>query len=327
MSITLKRILAALLALLAVSVVLHLLWAGPQFLLEYPQSALKTLLYTFRLPRTAAALLCGLSLPVSGLLLQLLFRNPMAGPYVLGISSGASVMVALVMMGSTVWFSLKPSSVLIIPAALTGSLMVMGLMLFLSHRIKNPVVVLLCGVLISQFLGAAEGLLAVFAQAQELQNFWFWNLGFIPVLDHYQLLGYALVVIMCLIGVVWQHAKIQSLLLGPLYAQSMGVHLTQIRLIIMLSASLLTALTTAFCGPIAFIGMSLPILSRIWFKTSHMGYQIIFVALLGSILMLHMDLLSQQLLKPRALPINIISSCFGIPIVLWAIIKEKNFMA
>lgn len=306
---------------------LHLCFAGPVCIVSYTNDALYSILWDYRLPRLLCIIFCGMALPISGLVLQILFRNPIAGPYVLGISSGASFTVALVTMGNLLLWHYRVATGLVLPAAIIGSTAVMLLMLLLSKYIINNTVLILCGVLMSQFLGAAEGLLGVFSRAQDLQNFWFWNMGFIPALPYMYLLLFGCCVVFCFMVLLAQHRQIQTLILGFTYAQSMGVNTKRLRIYLIFAASVLSGIATAFCGPIAFIGMSVPVLSRIWFKTANIKYQLWASAGLGILVLLFTDILAQTLIAPQSLPINIISSCIGIPVVFWALIQQKSYTA
>jgi iron complex transport system permease protein len=307
--------------------ILHLCYAGPISIWSYSETSLHNIFWNYRFPRLCCALLCGMALPLSGLVLQVLFRNPIAGPYVLGISSGASFMVALVTMGAALFWQQYTASLLVLPAAIIGSISVMLIMVLLSNQIPQNTVLILCGVLISQFLGAAEGVLGVFSRAQDLQNFWFWNMGFIPALPYSYVLLFACAVLICLICLIAWHRKIQILILGFTYAQTMGVNPLRLRLFLIIAASVLSGFATAFCGPIAFIGMSVPILSRIWFKTASIKYQLLGCAAIGSVVLLLTDLLAQRIFEPQILPLNSISSCFGVPVVFWSLLKQKSFSA
>lgn len=306
---------------------LHICFAGPISMLSYSDASLQNVLWNYRLPRLCCAILCGMALPLSGLVLQVLFRNPIAGPYVLGISSGASFMVALVTMGTALFWQQHSASSLVLPAAVIGSTSVMLIMVLLSKHIPHNTILILCGVLISQFLGAAEGVLGVFSRAQDLQNFWFWNMGFIPALPYTYIVLFACAVLICLICLIALHRKIQTLILGFTYAQTMGINPLRIRLYLIIAASVLSGFATAFCGPIAFIGMSVPILSRIWFKTANIKYQLLGCAGIGIVVLLLTDLLAQHVLEPQTLPLNSISSCLGVPVVFWALLKQKSFSA
>lgn len=282
----------------------------------------------YRLPKAITAILVGISLSVSGLLMQTFFRNPLAGPYVLGLSSGSSLGVAFVVLGSSflpaVIAPFFVSSYGIILASCVGSLFVLLLIVLVSKYLRDVMSILIVGLMFSSFTSAIVNILTYFSTAEQLQKYTFWSMGNIGNIS-WQNIGFLSIVIF--IGTLLSITSLKpldALLLGENYAKSMGLNFKKTQNIIILSTSILTGSITAFVGPIAFIGLAVPHLTKLLFQTSNHKILFIGTILIGSIIMLLCDLISQMPMSDFTLPINAITSLVGAPIVIWLIIKRKT---
>ncbi len=283
----------------------------------------------YRLPKALTALIVGSGLGVAGLLMQTFFRNPLAGPYVLGLSSGASLGVALLILGSSLFNSFhfltshKWSYAIF---ACLGSFVVLSGVLAVATRVKNSNSILIVGLMFSSIASAIVSILSYFASQAELQQYVFWGFGSLGNLSWLELQW--LTAIYCIgIGLgIFSIKALNGLLLGESYAKSLGHKILQNRIIIILSTSLLTGVITAFSGPIAFIGLAIPYLARQLFSTSN--HKIIFPAVIGigAIVMLLCDTLAQFPNNDLILPINAITAIIGAPIVILLLLSNKKVM-
>ena len=287
------------------------------------------IIINYRLPKAITAILVGISLSISGLLMQTFFRNPLAGPYVLGLSSGSSLGVAFVVLGSSFLPSIVAhfflSSYGIILASCLGSLLVLLLIVLVSKYLRDVMSILIVGLMFSSFTSAIVTILTNFSTAEQLQKFMFWSMGNIGNVS-WQNIGFLSIAVA--IGTVLSITTLKSLdalLLGENYAKSMGLNYKRTQYCIIFATSILTGSITAFVGPIAFIGLAVPHLAKLIFQTSN--HKILFSAtlLIGAIIMLLCDVISQMPLSDFTLPINAITSLVGAPIVIWLIVKKKNF--
>lgn len=289
------------------------------------------IILNYRLPKAITAILVGLGLSISGLLMQTLFRNPLAGPYVLGLSSGSSLGVAIIIMGATALppflstYLLSPYS--IITASFLGSFTVLLLILLVSQRLRDTMAILIVGLMFSSFSGAIVSTLTYFSSAEALQKFTFWSMGNLGNLSWTQV-G-VLAILVCL-GLGFSLLKIKTLdalLLGENYAKSLGIHYKRDKHIIIVATSLLAGSITAFAGPIAFVGLAVPHLAKLLFHTSKHWILFWGTSLIGAIIMLFCDTLSQFPSTEVILPINAITSIVGAPVVIWLLLKKRNFSA
>ena len=278
-----------------------------------------------RLPRVLTAIGVGAGLAVSGLLMQTLFRNPLAGPFVLGISSGASLGVALVvLLGSVISVSVIGSKISILLAAGLGAASILIAIIFISQRITDSATLLIIGLMFGSISGAVVSVLQYYSQAESLQSYMVWtlgNLGNVRWNDMPLFLGIILTGLLVAYAV---HKPLNSFMLGERQAESLGVNIKQARVLILLATSLLAGVITAYCGPIAFIGLAVPHLTRVFFSTSNHKVLIPAVALSGSLLMLVCDLISQLPGSDHVLPINAVTAIFGGPVVIWVILRKRN---
>lgn len=306
--------------------VLNLLFAGSESVTFSNFNIHHFIFWQIRLPKAIGAVLAGSTLAVSGLILQILFRNPLAGPYVLGISSGASLMVAITLLVSgSIGFQLNNllgSSSLAV-AAITGSIAVTILVAGLATRIKSNTLLLLIGLMIGQMMGAAQGFLEYFSSNEQLKRFVLWGMGSLRQITMTDLVIYTPIAMGALMISIFLSKSLQLLTLGEHYAQNLGIPLKQHRLFWIITSGILTGITTAFCGPIAFVGISVPIASRLLFKTSSQLFHCISCLLLGASVLLLSDTLCFT--NQSSLPINLITTLIGCPFVIYLMLKQKTW--
>ena len=293
------------------------LWGGEE--LSDQQLVILT---KFRLPRLATALLAGAALPVCGLQMQTLFRNPLAGPYVLGISSGASFGAALVVLGAGVTGIVATWSLAI--AAWIGAGTVMLLLLFVSYRIKDVMTILILGIMFSSGLAALISIMQYFSQASALKSFVIWGMGSLGNVTGSQLSIMTWAISPVLLITLGYSKVLNGLMLGEEYAASMGIRIERTRIIIFATTSILAGTITAFCGPIGFIGIAVPHMTRFLFKRSDHRILMPATMLTGMVVMVFSDIVSQLPGTERILPINAVTSLIGIPVVIWLVIMNKK---
>ncbi|MEK8179649.1 iron ABC transporter permease [Flavobacterium buctense] len=286
------------------------------------------IIMNFRLPKAITAILVGIGLSISGLLMQTLFRNPLAGPYVLGLSSGSSLGVAFVILGAgllpAVCSPFLLSSYGIILASCLGSLLVLLMILMVSQRLRDTMSILIVGLMFSSFTSAIVSVFSYFSSAEQLQKYTFWSMGSLGNLSWPNIIVLSISVIVGLFLSLLTLKALDALLLGENYAKSMGLNLKKSRYTIIFATSILAGSITAFAGPIAFVGLAVPHLSKLLFQTSN--HKILFwsTILIGAIIMLFCDTVSQMPSFDFTLPINAITSIIGAPIVIWLIIRKKS---
>lgn len=287
------------------------------------------IILNFRLPKAITALLVGAGLSISGLMMQTLFRNPLAGPYVLGLSSGSSLGVALVLLGAgflpPLFSEVLVSSGSLVVASCLGSLLVLFLIFIAAKKLKDTMSVLIIGLMFSSFTGALVSVLTYFSTAEQLQRYTFWSLGSIGNLSWGQISVLSLSVGMGLLLSIRVIKTLDTLLLGENYAQSLGVKIKRERTIIFLATGILAGSITAFVGPIAFVGLAVPHLAILYFQTSNHKVLYLATILIGSSIMLFCDVVSQMPGQNFTLPINAITSIIGAPMVIWLLIRKKGF--
>lgn len=280
------------------------------------------LIVSLRLPKAVTAVLVGLSLSVSGVLLQTLFRNPLAGPYILGINSGASLGVALLTM--LIVSPVLMSSILSIGvplAALIGAFVVTLLMLSVSRRVKSSVSLLIVGMMVGAVAGALVNLIQNFANPDSLKMFIVWTFGSLSGTDWQEIMIILSVIVVAMFVVLFLVKPLNGLLLGESYARALGINIERVRAYIVVATSLLTGIVTAYCGPIAFIGVAVPHIARgILCTTDHR--QVIPVSiLLGADLLLACDIVCNIFTYP--LPISTVSALVGAPIIIAIIFRSR----
>jgi iron complex transport system permease protein len=283
-----------------------------------------------RVPRAVTAVLAGAALSLSGLQMQTLFRNPLAGPFVLGISSGASLGVALIVLAagagaSTLIAGLDTfGNFSLAVAASAGAGGVLGLVLAVSHRVENNMTLLILGLMFGYVSGAMVSVLIYFSASNAVQAYLIWTFGSFAGVTWTQLNVYApLTLIGLLVGLLSTKA-LNALLLGETYASSLGLTVSRARFWILSSASLLAGVTTAFCGPIAFLGIAVPHLARSLLNTSDHRTLIPAVCLTGSIIALVSDLIARVPGSSITLPLNAVTALIGAPVVVWIVLRRRN---
>ncbi|CAI8211214.1 MAG: Hemin transport system permease protein HmuU [Flavobacteriaceae bacterium] len=284
----------------------------------------------YRFPKAITAIIAGSGLAISGLLMQTLFRNPLAGPFVLGLSSGASLGVAILILGAGVisgifsTFLLSPWSIVI--ASALGSFLVLLAVLAATLKVKDTMAILIIGLMFGSLTGALVAVLSYFSNAEQLQQYIFWSFG---SLGNQTWQGITILSLCFFIGLVlsiFSAKSLNALLLGESYAKSMGLKIKKNMLVIIIATSILAGGITAFVGPIAFIGLAVPHLTRQFVKTSNHFVLIPAVALSGAILMLVCDTIAQLPGTVYTLPINAITSVVGAPVVIWLLVRKRKLI-
>ena len=287
------------------------------------------IILNYRLPKALTAILVGIGLSIAGLLMQTLFRNPLAGPYVLGLSSGSSLGVAFVVLGASFLPGFATSILLspfgIVIASCLGSFFVLLAVLVVARKLKDTMTILIVGLMFSSFAAAFVGVLTYFSTAEQLQKFTFWSMGSLGNLSWNSILTLSIAVFAGLFLSFVSIKPLNSLLLGENYAKSLGLNYRRARLIIILATSILAGSITAFAGPIAFVGLAVPHISKLTFQTSNHSILFWSTLLFGAIIMLICDILSHLPNSDIVLPINAVTSIIGAPIVVYLLLnKSKN---
>lgn len=294
-------------------------------ILHRSDSETATLIWKFRIPRVLTALFVGLALSLSGLQMQTLFRNPMAGPYVLGLSSGASLGVALIILGFPAGLNTlnlhSSGDWLLVLSAWTGAGIVMLIMLLVSRHVRDIYVVLVIGLMLSGAVSAIVSLMQYFSNESMLKTYVIWTMGSLGNLTGSQLKVLVISVSAGMLLSVLSVKMLNALLLGDSYAMSIGLNIRFARTVIFVCTCILAGSVTAFCGPIGFIGIAVPHIARNLFRTSDHFILIPGSMLTGAALMLASDLLSQAPGKGIVFPVNSITSMIGIPVIFWVIFR------
>ncbi len=275
----------------------------------------QNILHAIRLPKAVTAVLAGSALSVSGLIMQTLFRNPLAGPYTLGVSSGASLGVAFLTMWSSTMIMLLPV------AACIGATLVLLLVLAVSRKVTGNVSLLIVGMMFGSIAGALVSLLQNFANPDALKLFIVWTLGSLSSVGWSDMQMMIPILLTGALFVLLALKPLNGLLLGEDYARGLGIHVERTRLYIVLATGLLAGGVTAFCGPIAFIGVAVPHIARGIFRTSNHRVTVPASALIGACLLLVCDVLCSLFTYP--LPISTVSALFGAPVIIWIVLKGR----
>ena len=286
------------------------------------------IILNFRLPKAITAILVGSGLSICGLLMQTLFRNPLAGPFVLGISSGASLGVAILILGSSVFggflLSASISNISLPIAASLGAFLVLSAVIIAANKVRNTMSILIIGLMFGSLTSAVISVLAYFSEAEQIQQYLFWSFGSLGNLSWNEIIVFILIYSIGILGTLSVIKPLNSFLLGENYAKSLGINIKKNRNIILLITSLLTGVITAFSGPIAFVGLAVPHIARLFFTTSNHKILIPAVAILGGIILLICDGIAQLPTSEYTLPINAITSLFGAPVVIWLLVRKKK---
>lgn len=280
------------------------------------------ILLNFRLPKAITAVLAGASLSVAGLMMQTLFRNPLADPYILGVSSGASLGVALVMMAAAFLpVAFVSSGWALIAAAIIGASIVLVLVVGVSFKVNNAVSLLIVGIMFGTIASSFVSVLQNFSNPDAIKLFVMWTFGSLSAVTWNYMTVLFPVVLVGLGMAFYLQKKLDGLLLGENYARGLGISITKTRFLIVLATGLLAGGITAFTGPIAFVGVAIPHIARGVFRTSLHRILLPACVLLGASLLLVCDIITQ--VPTYTLPINTISALFGAPIIIWIILKRK----
>ena len=311
----------------SVSIPMKEIWAA---VFGGESSTYRAIVLDYRLPQAITALLAGIGLSVSGLLMQTLFRNPLADPSLLGISSGSSLGVALVvLLGTATGLSVSTLSLWstfgVTVAAFVGAFAVLLLILALSSRLRSMVSLVLVGIMIAYIAGSVTDILKFFSQKEGLHSFVIWGMGSFSNVSKAQLPFFAIAVLVGSIGSFLLFKTLNLLLLGERYAENLGVNIRRSSMLIILASGFLTALITAFCGPIAFLGLAVPHIARFLFKSSDHKLLIPATAFIGMDLALFCNLIARLPSFEGNLPINSVTALIGAPIVLWVIFHRQRF--
>ncbi|WP_089377539.1 FecCD family ABC transporter permease [Lutibacter flavus] len=295
---------------------------------EVEKESWKSIVLNYRLPKAITAIIVGSGLSISGLLMQTLFRNPLAGPFVLGISSGASLGVAILILGAS-FFGANITSYAFTNfglafAASLGAFLVLSAVMLAAIKVRNTMSILIIGLMFGSLTSAVISILAYFSSASQLQQYMFWSFGSLGNLSWNEILALLVTFLIGISFVIFIIKPLNSLLLGENYAKSMGVNVKRTRNFVLISTSLLTGVITAFSGPIAFIGLAVPHLTKLLFNTSNHKTLIPAVAISGAIIMLICDSIAQLPTSEFTLPINAITSLFGAPIIIWLLVRKRK---
>lgn len=281
------------------------------------------ILWDIRMPRTMAALILGGALALAGYLLQTFFHNPIAGPFVLGISSGAKMVVALVMvflMGQAI----RVSSVTLIAAAFLGAMISMGFVLLMSRKVNNMSMLVVSGVMIGYICSAVTELVVTFANDAEIVNLHNWSRGSFSGMTWDNVIVMAVVITVTFVIVFFMAKPLSAYQLGESYAQNMGVNIRLLRVALVILSSILSACIVAFAGPISFVGVAVPHLVKSLLGSAKPILMIPACFLGGSVFCLFCDLLARTMFAPTELSISTVTAVFGAPIVLWVMIRRSR---
>ncbi len=288
------------------------------------------IIWNYRIPKAITAVLVGVSLSLCGLLMQTLFRNPLAGPFVLGISSGASLGAAFLIMGSGIIAGLIGTSfvndISLAVASSMGSLLVLMAVIAMARHVKDTMALLIIGLMFGSITAALVTVLSYFAKAEELQQYIYWSFGTVGNLNWSQVTLLSFITIIGLVISIFSIKSLNALLLGENYARSMGVKIKKSRYLIIIATGILAGSVTAFAGPIAFVGLAVPHLTRQVFNTTDHKVLVPGVILYGAILLLICDTIAQLPSSTYVLPINAITSVIGAPVVIWLLVRKRKMI-
>ncbi len=288
------------------------------------------IIHNYRLPKAITAVLVGSGLGISGLLMQTLFRNPLAGPFVLGISSGASLGVAIIILGAGIFggslATLLLSKWSVVIAASLGSFLVLLSVLAVTLKVRDTMAILIIGLMFGSITSAVVSVLSYFSSAEQLQQYIFWGFGSLGNLSWNELFIFFCIYLLGLFMSIISIKALNTLLLGENYAKSLGLNINQSRFIIIIATSLLAGTITAFAGPIAFIGLAIPHMVRQVFTTANHKVLLPAVFLFGAIVMLICDSIAQLPTSDYTLPINAITSLIGAPVVIWLLVRKRKML-
>lgn len=295
---------------------------------EVEKESWQFIVWESRVPQCITALLCGAALSASGLMLQTVFSNPLADSSILGISSGASLGVALVLRaggGSIVAGEFALSGFLsVVAGAFAGAVLVMAVIMFLSVVIKNNVMLLIAGIMIGYVVSSVISLLNFFSTAEGVHSFVIWGMGNFGGVSMAQLPGFSIVTLLGLLVAILLIKPLNALLLGTRYAENLGINIRRIRNWLLLATGLLTAVTTAFCGPVAFIGLAVPHMARLMLGTSNHNSLMPVTLLTGSAVALLCNLICILPGEAGIIPLNAVTPLLGAPVIIYVIVNQRK---
>lgn len=277
-------------------------------------------LWEFQVPRLLSAILAGAGLSLSGLLMQNLFENPMAGPYVLGLNSGASLLMALLVLGVAPAFINELSYV---GAAMFGAFLAASLMFIVARRVQNVQSLLIIGLMFASFTGAIESVLQSYAAPEQIKQLLIWNMGSLQQMSAAQAPILSGIVLACIGVCLFLVKSLNALVLGEVPALQLGIQVKKMRFLVLMLTALLAGSITAFCGPIAFVGLAIPNLARAVLKTQDHLYLILFTVLVGSCFLMAIDALILILDPWMTLPVNVLTAVVGAPYVAYLMMKKR----
>ena len=297
---------------------------------DNPDKTLSVIIFNYRLPQALTALLAGAALAVAGLLMQTLFRNPLADPSMLGISSGASLGVGIVILltgaisGTAVssfgWWSTIGVSL----AAFIGAVLVLFVMLAFSSRMKNMTTLIIIGLMIAYLAGSITDILKFFSLKEDIHAFVIWGMGSFSGVGTSKMPIFAISIIIGLVVTFFLSKNLNILLLGEMYAENLGLNIRKNSVIIILVSGYLTAIVTAYCGPIAFVGLAMPHIARFLFKSSDHRLLIPATMLIGMDMALVCNLIARMPGFDGNLPVNAVTAFIGAPVVISVILKSRK---
>ena len=296
---------------------------------EETNSTISTIVFEYRLPQTVTALFAGAALSVAGLLMQTLFRNPLADPSMLGISSGAGLGVAITILftgilgGSALSTFGLWSNIGVSIAAFLGATLVLMLILAFSSRVRNMTTLIIIGLMVSYLAGSLTDIMKFFSMKEDIHAFVIWGMGSFSAVGNTKLAFFSISIIIGLFASLFMSKNLNIMLLGDLYAENLGLNVKRNNLFVILVSGYLTAIVTAYCGPIAFLGLAIPHLTRFIFKTSDHRILVPAVMLIGMIVSLLCNLVARMPGFEGNLPINAVTAFIGAPIVIWVILRRR----
>jgi iron complex transport system permease protein len=307
--------------LLGTGIVLLLLTWVHLFVFQPAQGANSSMIFwEFQVPRLLSALLAGAGLSLSGLLMQNLFQNPMAGPYVLGINSGASLFISLLILGAAPSFLNEFSYV---SAAMTGAFLAASFMFVVSKRVQNIQSLLVIGLMFASFTGAIESVLQSFAAPEQVKQLFIWNMGSLQQMSAAQAPWLGAIIVFGIVATLFLVKGLNALVLGDAQAFQLGVKVKQLKIVILFVTALLAGSITAYCGPIAFVGLAIPNLSRALLKTQDHFLLILFSVLAGSCFLVAIDVLILLLDPWLSIPVNVLTAVIGAPYVAYLMLRQR----
>jgi len=294
-------------------------WNFSNILLIDGESKESIILRELHLPRTIMVLIAGSSLSIAGLLMQTYFNNPLAGPSILGISSGSNLFVAITLMSSGIF----ASNFNIISAAIIGAILFSFIILGFSLKVKTTTSLLIIGVMLSAFTSSVVQILQAESSLEALKSFTIWGFGSVQQIQVEQLPIISFFYFVALLSLLFLLKPLNLLVIGEKNARFLGVNPKKIQWMLIINTSVFTGLVTAFCGPISFVGLAVPNMVKLIFKTTNHKILILGSIIIGSIFLLICDLITYELETYISIPLNSITSLFGAPIIIWIILRKK----